>query len=219
MKSIYVFLLGLLYLRNHYLIQSHEDLHLCIFFKSATFLTLTFRSFINFELVFVYCVQQESNLIFLHVAVHLSQHHLKNLSFLHRIFQAQCQKSIDHKCEGFFLNNLSIPSIYMFFFMPVLYSLDYCTIVVSLKINKSESSIIILLVQDCLGSFGSLWFLYEFWDQLCQFLQRSEMRFCCRHYVESVDKFGKYCHEHGMFLHLFRFSLIKFQQCFVVFRV
>ena len=48
--------------------------------------SLTFRSLIHFEIIFVYGVREGSNFILLQVAVHFSQRHLlKRLSFLHCI--------------------------------------------------------------------------------------------------------------------------------------
>ena len=60
----------------------------CLFFsRSFMFSSLTFRSLIYFEFIFVYGVRECSNFILLHVAVQFSQYHLlKRLSFLHRIF-------------------------------------------------------------------------------------------------------------------------------------
>ena len=49
--------------------------------------SLTFRSLIHFDFIFVYGVRKCSNLIVSHVAVQFSQHHLlKRLSFLHYLF-------------------------------------------------------------------------------------------------------------------------------------
>uniref|UniRef100_A0A8D2C2F4 Uncharacterized protein n=1 Tax=Sus scrofa TaxID=9823 RepID=A0A8D2C2F4_PIG len=49
--------------------------------------SLTFRSLIHFEFIFVYGVRECCNFILLHVAVQFSQHHLlKRMSFLHFIF-------------------------------------------------------------------------------------------------------------------------------------
>ena len=54
--------------------------------KSFIVLSLTFRSLIHPEFIFVYAVRECSNFILLHVAVQFSQHHLlKRLSFLHCI--------------------------------------------------------------------------------------------------------------------------------------
>ena len=58
-------------------------------FSSKSFIvsSLTFRSLIHFEFIFVYGVRERSNFILLHVAVQFSQHHLlTRLSFLHCIF-------------------------------------------------------------------------------------------------------------------------------------
>ena len=57
-------------------------------FSSKNFIvpSLTFRSLIHFEFIFVYGVRECYNFILLHVAVQFSQHHLlKRLSFLHCI--------------------------------------------------------------------------------------------------------------------------------------
>ena len=50
-------------------------------------LCLTFKSLSHSEFTFVYYVRVCPNLIDLHLAVHLSQHHLlKRLSFSHFVF-------------------------------------------------------------------------------------------------------------------------------------
>ena len=58
-------------------------------FSSRSFIvsSLTFRSLIHFEFIFVYGVRECFNFILLHVAVQFSQHHLlKRMSFPHWIF-------------------------------------------------------------------------------------------------------------------------------------
>ena len=58
-------------------------------FSSKSFIvsSLTFRSLIYFEFIFVFCIRECSNFIPLDIAVQFSQHHwLKTLSFLHCIF-------------------------------------------------------------------------------------------------------------------------------------
>ena len=58
-------------------------------FSSKNFIvfSLTFRSLIHFDFVFVYGVRKCSNFVLLHVAVQFSQHHLlKRLSLPHCIF-------------------------------------------------------------------------------------------------------------------------------------
>ena len=57
-------------------------------FSSKSFIvsSLTFKSPIHFEFIFVYDVKQCSNFIFLHVAVQSLKHHLlKRLSVFHYI--------------------------------------------------------------------------------------------------------------------------------------
>jgi len=58
-------------------------------FSSKRFIvsSLTFKSLIHFEFIFVYGVKKCSSFIFLCVVVQLSQHNLlKKLSYLHCIF-------------------------------------------------------------------------------------------------------------------------------------
>ena len=58
-----------------------------VFSRSFMNSSLTFRSLIHFEFIFVYVVRKFSNFILLHVAVQFSQYHLlKRLSFPHCIF-------------------------------------------------------------------------------------------------------------------------------------
>ena len=60
-----------------------------LMFSSKSFIvsSLTFKSLIHFEFIFVHGVREYSDLTDLHAAVKLSQQHLlKRLSFLHCIF-------------------------------------------------------------------------------------------------------------------------------------
>ena len=69
--------------------------------------SLTFRSLIHFEFIFVYGVRECYNFILLHVAVQFSQQHLlKRLSFPSNYFCLLCHTLIDHKCVGLFLGSL-----------------------------------------------------------------------------------------------------------------
>ena len=57
--------------------------------RSFKLLSLTFKSLIQFKLIFVSDVQYGSSFIILHVSIQLFQHHLlKRLSFLHWVFLA-----------------------------------------------------------------------------------------------------------------------------------
>lgn len=78
---IYLFMLAyfLSDLRNHFLIQIRDDLHLCFLFTDVA---LTFWSLIHVELNFVHSVRQRFHFILLHVNIQLFQHHLlKRLFF------------------------------------------------------------------------------------------------------------------------------------------
>ena len=69
--------------------------------KSFTVSSLTLRSLINLEFIFLYGVQEYSNFMLLHVAVQFPQHHLlKRLVFLHFIFLPLCHRLGDDRCMG-----------------------------------------------------------------------------------------------------------------------
>ena len=79
-------------------------------FSSRSFIvsSLTFRSLIHFQIIFVYGVRECSNFILLHAAVHFSQHHLlKRLSFLHLFSCFLCHRLGDYRCMGLSLDFLS----------------------------------------------------------------------------------------------------------------
>ena len=90
----------------------------CSKFSSKSFIvfSLTFKSLIHFEFIFVYGVTECSNFILLHVAVQFPQHHLlKRLSFLLYIYSCLlCHRLIDHRCVGLFLGSL-LCSIVLYF--------------------------------------------------------------------------------------------------------
>ena len=50
--------------RNHWLIQDDKDLYLCFIFKSFIVFTVTFKSVIHFELIFVKCRKKGGSLFF-----------------------------------------------------------------------------------------------------------------------------------------------------------
>ena len=69
----------------------------CSMFSSKSFIvsSVTFRSLIHFEFIFVYGVGKCSDFILLHVAFQFSQHHLlKRLSLPHGIFLPPLSKII-----------------------------------------------------------------------------------------------------------------------------
>ena len=76
-------------------------------FSSKNFIisSLTFRSSIYFEFIFMYGVTECSISILLHVAVQFSQDHL--LKRLYIVYSCLlCHRLIDHRCMGLFLGFL-----------------------------------------------------------------------------------------------------------------
>ena len=72
-------------------------------FSSRSFIvsSLTFRSLIHFEFIFVYGVRECSNFILLYIAVQFSQQRLlKRPSFFHLYSCLLCHRLIDRKCVG-----------------------------------------------------------------------------------------------------------------------
>ena len=85
--------------------------------KSFVVSSLTVRSLIHFEFIFVYGVREFSNCTLLHVAVQCCQHHLwKRLSFLHWIFLPSYSEINWPQMHGFIskLSILSHWSIFLF---------------------------------------------------------------------------------------------------------
>ena len=78
-------------------------------FRNFMVSSLTFRSLIHLEFIFVCGVRECSNFILLHVAVWFSQHHLlKRLLFFSIVyFCLLCCRLIDNKYMGLFLGFLS----------------------------------------------------------------------------------------------------------------
>ena len=75
-------------------------------------LSLTFRSLIHLEFIFMCGVRDCSDFIFLQETVQFSQHHsLKKLSFLHCIFLSLLSKIGTNRCVGFSLD-MSLDSIF-----------------------------------------------------------------------------------------------------------
>ena len=127
--------------------------------KSFTVSSLTFKSPIPFEFIFVYGIHKCSNFILLHVAVQFSQHHsLKRLYLFSIVYYCLLVKdkvSIDAQVYlwAFYLASLVCISV----FVPLSYCLDDC----SFKVKKLDSSSSVFLSQDCFGSSGSSVFPYK----------------------------------------------------------
>lgn len=115
-----------------------------------------------------------------------------------------------------------IPLICMSALLPVSHCLYYSISVVSFEIGTCKSSYFVVLFQDCLDYTGSFAISYEFRVPLIKFCNQPAWIYI--HFVDFLDPFGGYCHlKNCLFvhkngcLHLFRF--LKFQLCFIIFRV
>ena len=123
-------------------------------FSSRSFIvsSLTFRSLIHFEFIFVYGVRKCSSFILLQVVDQFSQHHLlKRLSFIHCIFLPPLSKV---RCPQvhWFISGLSI-----LFHWSIFLSLcqDHTVLMtcfgVEPEVRHVDSCSSILLSQDCFG--------------------------------------------------------------------
>ena len=132
-----------------------------LFSKSFIVPGPTFRSLIYFELIFIYVVRKCSNFILVHITVQFSQYHiLKKVSFPHCIFFLS--KGVWVYLWTFYL----VPLVCVSVFVPVPYCLDACIFVVLSEVRKVDSSICILLSQDCFAYLESFVFSYVLWNCL-----------------------------------------------------
>ena len=162
-------------------------------FSSKSFIvsSLTFRSLIHFEFIFVYHVRECSNFILLHVAAQFFQSQLlKKLSFLYVYSCLLCHRLIDHKCVGLFLGS---PLIYVSVSVPVPYCYGYCSFVVQSEVRDCDSSNTVLFSQVSFGYLGSFVFLYRFQNYLFQFCEKCHWYFD-RDCIESIDCLGQHGH-------------------------
>ena len=114
--------------------------------------SLTFRSLIHFEFIFVYGVRKCSSFILLQVVDQLSRHHLlKRLSFLHCIFLPSFKDKVSIGMWIYLWAFYFVPLIYISVFVPLPYCLDDCGFVVEPEVRQVDSSSSILLSQDCFG--------------------------------------------------------------------
>ena len=154
---------------------------------------LTFRSLINFELIFVYGGDKGS-LVLLCVHIQFSWHLLlKILSFSHCMFLAPLLKTSWPYKYGF----ISVLSIIFhwsicLFFMLISYCFNYYSFVVWFEIRNYGVSSSILLAQDCFSHSGYLWFHthFKFLKKICEKYHYNFDRDC----IEPLDCFGWYEH-------------------------
>ena len=166
-------------------------------------LTLTFRSRINFELIFSCMVwgRNPSSFFFFFFLVcgyPVVQHHLlKRPFFLNKIDLPYGRKSISHKCKVYFWNLNSIPLIYTSILMLVWHCLQYYSFLVSFKSGNGRFPVLFIFHKNCFGYSGylpciSTW-IFGLVVQFLQKKKRSSWNFD-RDCVESIDRFGEYCH-------------------------
>ena len=102
-------------------------------FSSKSFIasSLTFRSLIHFEFIFVYGVRKCSNFIILHVPVQFSQHHLLKRLSLPLVYSCLlCQNNVPIGVWVYFWVIYHVPLVCVSVFVPVPYCLDDCSFVV-----------------------------------------------------------------------------------------
>lgn len=143
--SIFSFVTYVSYLRDSCIIQVHEDFHLCSPLRIFLALALTFRSWVHFELFFAYSRKYGSTFIFLHADINYP-HTIcwEDYSFPIGLSWHSCQKFINHKCMGLFIDSYSISLISMSINMTEPYCFDYYWFIVSFEIRKHEC--VLLLV-------------------------------------------------------------------------
>ena len=120
--------------------------------------SITSKSSIHFELIFVRGVDQRSNFFLLHVHIQFSHHHLlKKLPFSIEYLCLPCQ-IVERICIVYFWALNSVSFFYMSVFMPVPQCFDYYSFVTQLEIRKCDASHFVLPFQDGFGYLGLLLF-------------------------------------------------------------
>ena len=85
----------------------------------------------------------------------------------------------------------SVPLIYMFVFVQVPYSFDYCSFFIYSEVRENNSSSSVLLHQHCFDYSGSFAFLCKFKKYLFQFCEKYHWYFD-KDCIESVDCLGQF---------------------------
>ena len=119
-------------------------------YKSFTVSDLTFTSLIHLKLNFVSGIRRGSDLIYLHVNIWFSQHHLLKRLFPHWVFLTPLL-NVSWLYMHAFISRLSIaiPLISVSVSVPV----PYCLITVALKfeIGECDASSFAIIFEDCFG--------------------------------------------------------------------
>ena len=150
--------------------------------------------------------------------VFISQCHLlKCLSFCHCVFLALLQRSVAYKCIGLFLGSLFFSINLYGCFNPstILFLLLY---IYSIFWNQEVDVVTFVLVQDCFGYLGSLWFHFNF-----KIISAISVNNCYGILIGIVLNLGTLIililliHEHRITFHLFMSSIFGLVSIFTLF--
>ena len=126
--------------------------------KSLIVSGLTFRSLIHSEFIFVYGVSQCSNFLLLHFPAPLIEEAVFSPLYILAYFT---KDKVTIGAWVYLWAFYPVPLIYISVFVPVLYCIDYCSLVVSYEVREPDSSSSVFLPQDCFDYSGSLVFPYK----------------------------------------------------------
>ena len=160
-------------------------------FSWRTFMVswLIFKSFIHLEFIFVYRVSWWSSLIFLHVAVQISNTICWRGYFCSILCCCPLCRLIDCRDLGLFLGSLfcSIGLCACAYASTRLF--DYSGLVIQFDIRYCDPSCFVLLSQNCCSYSGSFMVPYKFlkcWFYICEICHWYLNRYC----IESLNFFG-----------------------------
>ena len=106
--------------------SSFSSIISCSFMHSG----LIFKSFIQFEYIFVYCVRSGSRVIFFHIDMQFPQHHLlKRVSFTHVCSWCPFQMLVDHIYVALFLGSIFFIIQYVCFYVCTILFDDYSFVI------------------------------------------------------------------------------------------
>ena len=132
-----------------------EEVTAYVLLKDLIDSSLTSRSFMHLEFIFVYGVREWSSFILLHIAVQYSQHHLlKRLSFFTGCFFLLYQRLVPKELRVHFWVLYSVPLVYVSVFVPVPCCLCDHSFVVQLEIRHCVAPSFVFPFQHFLGDSG-----------------------------------------------------------------
>ena len=132
-------------------------------FSSKSFILsgLRFRSLIHFEFIFVYGVSVLISFFYMQLSSFPAPL-IEQAVFSPLYILASFIKDKVTTCEWVYLWAFyAVPLIFISVFVPVPYSLHYCSFVVQSEVREPDSSSSVFLSQDCFGYSGSFVFPYK----------------------------------------------------------